>query len=1185
MPSMIDVAKNRVAKAIATILICIVFGSIFSTASAADPEWYVKKDTWIDTYIETLNGICRYERENGIEIPECRNTSKLPVIYYEPSGERTDNVPIDVNLSGVEKIYMGGTSWFHLKEFVFVRADGTEVPLIVDNKLQMELVEINNRGRMWVGGHVDLNEREVELNLGGRYKKLTGKISMAEGSVGWIDTKPHHEDWYESCRWRRDIRKWADRVVYEKYSDRKQADQVRGFFQQTAFALPSGFRPVDYPKAAEIYRTAMENRYSREADERTMEAFLKKTQNVRDIRGFSDMVQASYAMIAFRNFRDKRNLIERYPDYKGFAEAFKLIEDAFYSFDPKKLDYTIELKEKLDAFQALVDDCLHAAEYIKIVRDTIDYVDKARPVSESVRKEVDKLEQDLETKKSGRLADFLAVRDRLHKLRREILFSHPDLDFDRILLNRVPPPGYSHNGDQHLGRHSRLGPGITILSDWKSDKPKVTTPLADKLPPGTVRNPDLHYDADKIVFAFCDHSESDRNHRRFFLYEAAVDGSWIRQLTGTERDPFNTWDNRATVLIEDNDPCYLPDGGFVFISTRGQSFGRCHGGRYNPAWVLHRCDGDGNNIQQISFNNENEYEPSVLNDGRIVFTRWEYTNRHEMLFHMLWACRPDGTGITHFYGNDTLDPMMVVEASAIPGTHQVVATAQGHHSYNTGTTVVLDTNIGENGEEPVQHITTETPYSESHGWPSPHYSHPYAINEDLFLVSRANHPVHKQGQTPPVNDRAIYLVDSFGGREKIYEDPEVASFSPIAIRKRQRPPALPPMVFPGAPDEGTLFIQNVYLTRNDPEGLIKPGAVKAIRVNALGVQPRARRSSCSVTVPVEIPKKVLGTTPVSADGSAFFTVPARTSLQLQLLDENGMAILTEKSFFYLMPGENRSCVGCHEPVGSSPVTLSSMARRAPSQLKPPAGPQYKGGLSFMRTVQPVLDRYCIGCHGLDKTEGNVDLVYKHETYPQSYRALVDRGDHRIGLKGYKSSENFISRPYEYFSHDNKVSHMLLENHGKVNMDRESFLRIIEWMDLNAQCYGDLFPNKLEDRRVDSAKLEELRTFVRENVDRKLADQPERALINVAQIDESRVLMAPLAENAGGWGQIDKFKSRNDENYKKLVELVEACIIHSDNENLNGWEPTYECGGGESWVMEARQEYRQQFEEEETPEQE
>jgi hypothetical protein len=776
---------------------------------------------------------------------------------------------------------------------------------------------------------------------------------------------------------------------------------------------------------------------------------------------------------------------------------------------------------------------------------------------------------------------YLSIRH----LRRKMILSHPALDFERILINVNPPTRYSHNGDQHLGRHSRVGKGLTILSDWKTDNIKVTPMLKKgKLPEGAVRNPDLHYDAKKVAFAFCDHTRPGQ--KRYFLYEAAIDGSWVRQLTGTKRDKFNTWDNRATVMIEDNDPCYLPDDEIIFITTRCQSFGRCHGGRYNPAWTLHRCDKNGDNIKQLSYGNENEYEPSVLNDGRIVFTRWEYTNRHEMLFHMLWACRPDGTNVTHFFGNDMLHPMMMVEATAIPGTHRVVTTAQGHHSYNTGTTVILDTNIGENTEKAISHLTPETPYSESPGggWPSPHYSHPYPITDELMLVSRANHNVHPQGRTPPPADRAIYLIDPAGGRELIYEDPDVASFSPMAIRKRKRPPVLPSMLQPNASNFGTVFLQNAYLTRkeNDPEGIIKPGMIKAVRVIALGVQPRARRAACHMRVGVEIPKKVIGTVPVDEQGSAYFKAPAGLSLQIQTLDENGMAILTEKSLFYLQPGENRSCVGCHEPEGSSPIVsaMAKLRRLRPVDLKPAAGPDYAGGLSFMRTVQPVLDRYCIKCHGLgegkDPKGEKTKLIHDGQVWPQSYKALFALGDHRVGDKGYmggsknhQPADRNISKPRRFYAYSNKVAHMLVKNHGKCNMDKDSYMRIIEWMDVNAQCYGDLFPNKLEERKIDAAALTQLRAYAKELFGEKIAKQPDRALINTVQIDESRILMAPLATKAGGWGQIPGYASRDDPKYKKMAALVDKCIVRKANENKRGWQPTLEAGGGEKWVMEER----------------
>jgi hypothetical protein len=836
---------------------------------------------------------------------------------------------------------------------------------------------------------------------------------------------------------------------------------------------------------------------------------------------------------------------------------------------------SLGIEDASDKFQAPATAALKAAA------DTLAYVKKAGPQTRLAA------ELAAMTKKhaSATGSQWRGLYMETKQLRRRIILSHPALNFEKILINRNPPTRYSHNGDQHLGRHSRVGKGLTILTNWKTGKIKATPMLKEgKLPEGAVRNPDLHYDAEKVVFAFCDHTREGQ--KRYFLYEAALDGSSVRQLTGTKRDKFNTWDNRATVIIEDNDPCYLPDDEIIFITTRCQSFGRCHGGRYNPAWNLHRCDKNGDNIKQLSYGNENEYEPSVLNDGRVVFTRWEYTNRHEMLFHMLWACRPDGTNVTHFFGNDMLHPMMMVETTAIPGTHRVVTTAQGHHSYNTGTTVILDTNIGENTEKAIKHLTPETPYSESPGggWPKPHYSHPYPVTEDLMLVSRANHNVHPQGKTPPPADRAIYLIDPAGGRELIYEDPEVASFSPIPIRKRKRPPVMPSMVRPNAPPYGTVFLQNAYLTRkeNDPKGIIKPGMIKAVRVIALGVQPRANRTACNMRVGVEIPKKVIGTVPVDETGSAYFKAPSGLSLQVQTLDKNGMAILTEKSLFYLQPGENRSCVGCHEPEGSSPIVsaITKLRRLRPVDLKPAAGPAYEGGLSFMRTVQPVLDRYCIKCHGLgegkDPKGEKIKLIHDGQLWPQSYKTMFARGDHRVGDKGYmggnknhQEADRNISKPRRFFAYSNKVAHMLVKNHGKCNMDNDSYMRIIEWMDVNAQCYGDLFPNKLEERRIDAKAMTALRAYVKELFGAKIAAQPDRALINTVQIDESRILMAPLATKASGWGQIAGYASKSDPKYKKMAALVDKCIIRRPNENKRGWQPTLQAGGGEKWVMESR----------------
>jgi len=1137
----------------------------------------------IDAYIALVNETVEQEKEEGTAIPAYRNESKLPLMVFPRTLEGTEKTEFRLSVSGIRTLHIGTGERLILRSVELESGDGTKHPLRSEDSKPIVGMTVSDERRLrWHRGpgDLDMHQCEAALELNGRYKWISGRLE-SQRAMSWMETTSHLP---QLDAWRR-MRGKRHSAVHKSGLDRRRDTHM----------LPSGFAQIDIKDAVRALMGYVMERYGpeRQTDPEIVSAIEKAAGRVRKGEDYERLQNLCFAAVYYRDFMNLRNQAERIKQVPGLLRAFDdSLATEYYRFDPARFDYRNDFPEEKETWTRLIKDVGPITEYINVISNTIDHVGATVLSAGSARKEAKRLHEKLLASVDD-LDKFLAVHEEMKALRRRIIFNHPAFDFDEILINRSPPPAYSHNGDQHLGRHSRLGKGLTILSDWKSGKPTVRTILQDKLPPGGYRSPDLSYDGKRVVFAFCDHTEPNARLRRFFLYEAAIDGSWVRQLTGTERDKLSTWNGRATALVEDSDPCYVPDGGIVFISSRCQSFGRCHGGRYNPAWTLHRCDKDGNYIQQLSWGNENEAEPSVLNDGRIVFMRWEYTNRHEMYFHKLWWCRPDGTSVKHFFGNDMIVPHQFVEATAIPGSHKVVCTAQGHHSYNTGTTVVLDTNIGENGEEAITHITPETPYSETRGWPSPHYSHPCPVTENIFLVSRANHPVHPQGRTPPVADRGIYVVDSLGGREKIYEDPEVASFSPIAIKPRKRPPVLSPTVDPDAGPSGTVFLQNAYLTRveNDPEGIVKPGMIKALRVNALGVQPRAGRRSCTMTVPNDLPKKVLGTVPIDEDGAATFKVPANTALQVQTLDENGMAILTLKSQFYLQPGERVSCVGCHEPVGTSADMriLAKKSRMKPMELEPPAGPQYAGGTSFARTVQPVLDRYCITCHGLDKTEKDVNLMHVkgRRGYPQSLEAIVSRGDHRVGDKGYMNGRYKgtdvtynISHPRKFFAYSNKVAHMLAngeKNHPKlIDIDRESYMRIIEWLDLNGQCYGDLFPNRIEGRSFSDKGLTALRAYVKELFGDKIAAQPEHALVNLVQPDESRILMMPLPANQGGWGQLKGFKSKDDPAYRKMAELVAGCINRRSNENTNGWKPTWEMGAAEKWVVDARTKYLAQW---------
>ena len=281
-----------------------------------------------------------------------------------------------------------------------------------------------------------------------------------------------------------------------------------------------------------------------------------------------------------------------------------------------------------------------------------------------------------------------------------------------------------------------------------------------------------------------------------FCTRFSVDGTGLRQITGRDDDPLAGAGGRMTVLCEDYDPCYLPDGGIAFISTRNQGGVRCHNGdRYCPTYLLYRCDADGSNVRQLSFGEANEWDPAVMPDGQILWTRWDYINRPVIPTLGLWTIRPDGTAAGHYFGNYTPNPCRICQPRPIPGSHKVVATTAGHHTIHAGSLILIDRTIAEDGLEAITRLTPEATFPESEADSPVSFGSPYPLSEDLFLAEFCPDPypgVH--GQHPRHNAYGIYLVDTLGGRELIYRDPEISCFEPLPVRPRPMPPVLPSLV-------------------------------------------------------------------------------------------------------------------------------------------------------------------------------------------------------------------------------------------------------------------------------------------------------------------------------------------------------------------------------------------------------
>jgi len=209
------------------------------------------------------------------------------------------------------------------------------------------------------------------------------------------------------------------------------------------------------------------------------------------------------------------------------------------------------------------------------------------------------------------------------------------------------PHWYANFGYYATDEQPLYGPGGKLCRlDLESGE--VTTLLEDPL--GGVRDPVVGHDAKKVLFSY-----RPGNDANYHLYEIGVDGTGLTRLTD------GPWD--------DIEPCYLPDDGIVFVSSRCKRWVNCW---LTQVATLHRCDGDGSNLRAISANVEHDNTPWVLPDGRILYQRWEYVDRSQVHYHHLWTTNPDGTAQMVFFGNQHPGVVMI-DARPIPKSEKVVA--------------------------------------------------------------------------------------------------------------------------------------------------------------------------------------------------------------------------------------------------------------------------------------------------------------------------------------------------------------------------------------------------------------------------------------------------------------------------------------------------------------------------------
>lgn len=650
-----------------------------------------------------------------------------------------------------------------------------------------------------------------------------------------------------------------------------------------------------------------------------------------------------------------------------------------------------------------------------------------------------------------------AEESQFRALAREALLANPLLDFDRVLLvhrrTRVPArraqggslgAGTSNwSTSDTLPRQGEFEDMLAVLSGLRGEP--AFTVLFRPAHGETLIDPVLHFDADRVLFAM--NGAREKNWRVWELHLGATSPHQVTPDHGPD--------------IAHVDPCYLPDDRIIFASTAAYQGLPCLFGA-DAMTCLYLLDPRTKQIRQLTFEQDSDWCPTLLPNGRVLYLRWEYADQSHANSRILFHMNPDGTDQREFRGSGSWFPGSFFYAKAIPGErHQIIGIATGHHgTARAGRLLLLDPTRGRRDAEgvvqeipgrgkPVEPIVRDRLVDGV--WPQ--FLMPAPLSAKYHLVSAKLTPTSLWG---------LYLVDVFDNLTLIHEVEDAALLWPAPVLPRERPPVIEDRVKLNT-NECTVVVADVH----EGPGLqgIPRGTVGKLRVIEYYFSKRGMGGlygTLGADGPWDI-KRILGTVPVDPDGSAHFVLPANTPVCVQPLDAQGQALQLERSWFVGMPGERVSCIGCHESQDAAAASRPATAlRRAPSRLEPWFGPAR--GFSFVREVQPVLDRHCVPCHngspagpapplrgGEPLTDWRTQLSGHWPgggKFTTSYWEL-QRFVRRPGIEG----DRRMFTPMDYHFNTTELGQLLRKGHHGVILDNEGHQRLAAWVDLNAPFHG------------------------------------------------------------------------------------------------------------------------------------
>ncbi|MBM4034631.1 MAG: hypothetical protein FJ291_23045 [Planctomycetes bacterium] len=651
-------------------------------------------------------------------------------------------------------------------------------------------------------------------------------------------------------------------------------------------------------------------------------------------------------------------------------------------------------------------------------------------------------------------------------------------------------------------------------AEWK------IRPVIDPTTPGTLgvgvyTHPELSWDAKKLLFCFKGEPNGSTS-----IYEIGVDGTGLRRLTDP-RPCLPSYKGSFGGGMHDIAPCYLPDGRILFTSTRPAGLVPCFNSGVN---ILHVMNADGSDIQPISVNNVNEFDPCVMPDGRILQGRWEYVDKNALTQQSLWTIFPDGTNETALFANNMVHPEATLDARPVPGApHLIASTFAPHNATPTGTVAIIDTHVSKNSPDAIYNFETPKNPTNDRGLSC----EPWPLSPDVLIYS---------GRPPGAKRNALMMIDRAGSREVVYSDPDICCYAPMLVKPRPVPPILASSK-EREKTTGRFLLLDVY------QGLVgqgvERGEVKALRVieETSRVSPTPGGAMNQVFLMSGVlawsAKNYLGVVPVEADGSAYFEAPSGRALYIHALDGEGRMVQSMRTFVQAAPGVTRTCIGCHEHKFSTPTISNEIQalKREPSKLAPESWGS--GYIDYPSQVQPIFNKHCVSCHGGEKGfAGRLDLTGGWtEYFSISYENLISRRETQVmahliaGIDCMNGTALFsvpIRPPRFHGSGAAPLAKELVGRHKEQNripdLSRTERDLIFAWIDTNGLFHGtwDYTTHGCSVKAWDGIK-KSLSAAMSAAGCNKCHTYFDDDWFNLERPELSRILRAPLAAGKEGYG--------------------------------------------------------------------